>query len=85
MKRLILLFLSLIMLLGESTASEEVYTLPLDLSAGMKLNKAFYHTKHHYQDPTINMDVRENQYGDVKYWIAEIKVQHSSQLRTMPA
>ena len=87
MKRLIQLFLFLFLLmLAETAASgETIYTLPLDLSAGKKLNKASYYTKHHYMDPTIDMNIQENLYGDVKYWIAEIKVQHSSQLRTMPA
>ena len=65
--------------------AETVYTLPLDLSAGQKLDKGNYNGKEHYKDPTIQMDVTENHYGETIYWMAEVRVQHASQLRTMPA
>ena len=61
------------------------YRLPLDLSPGMKLHKANYNTKYHYQDPTIEMDTREEKNGEYRYWIAEVKIQDATQLRTMPA
>ena len=61
------------------------WRLPLDLSPGMKLHKANYNTKYHYQDPTIEMDTREEKNGEVRYWIAEIRIQDATQLRTMPA
>ena len=65
--------------------ADGTYRLPLDLTPGMKLHKANYNTKYHYQDPTIEMDTRDEKNGEYRYWIAEIKIQDASQLRTMPA
>ena len=65
--------------------ADGTYRLPLDLSPGMKLHKANYNTKYHYQDPTIEMDTRDEKNGEYRYWIAEVKIQDASQLRTMPA
>ncbi len=88
MKRLCLLTMILMMCLATppaGAADPETYTLPLDLSKGMPLDKSNYSTKNHYQDPTIEMDIREAYYGESKYWIAEVTVRDPSQLRTMPA
>ena len=65
--------------------ADGTYRLPLDLSPGMKLRKENYNTKYHYQDPTIEMDTRDEKNGEYRYWIAEVKIQDASQLRTMPA
>lgn len=94
MRKLCLLTLTAALLLtsfaaAESTAAalteQNGYALPLDFSPGMKLNKGNYNTKMHYEDPTIRMDTREEKYGDVKYWMAEVEIQDPTQLRTMPA
>ncbi len=91
MKRLCLLILTAALLALSAASGETVLPggdalpLPLDLTPGMKLDKANYNTKYHYLDPTIRMDVREENYGDTKYWVAEVEIQHPSQLRTMPA
>ena len=70
---------------GDGLLPEGTCTLPLDLSPGMKLNKANYDTKYHYADPTIEMDIRDENRGEYRFWIAEIRIQDASQLRTMPA
>ena len=85
MKRLCLLILVLALAVSAAAAENDVYTLPLDLSPGMELDKAHYESKWHYKDPTIEMTAREDQYEGVRYWIAEVEISHPSQLRTMPA
>jgi len=55
--------------------ADGTYRLPLDLTPGMKLHKANYNTKYHYQDPTIEMDTRDEKNGEYRYWIAEVKIQ----------
>ena len=73
------------LLTGTVEAEEGTLALPLDLSKGMPLVKSNYLTPLHYKDPTIEMEAREVQEGDVRYWVGEVAIGHPTQLRTMPA
>ena len=73
------------LLTGTVETEESNLSLPLDLSKGMPLVKANYLTPLHYKDPTIEMEAREVQEGDVRYWVGEVAIGHPTQLRTMPA
>ncbi len=66
-------------------AEEKKYTLPLDLTPGMKLKQSNYLSDWHYKDPTIEMKAREVRDGEVLYWVAEVEIADASQLRTMPS
>lgn len=66
---------------GESA----VYTLPIDVSAGMPLRQDHYVDADTYIDPTIEMHITEGMFRDTLYWVADVKIAHPSQLRTMPA
>lgn len=85
MRRLFLTLLAAVLWLTPGMAEEKKYTLPLDLSVGVKLKTANYLTDWHYQDPTIEMIARDGMAGDTKFWVAEVEIRDPTQLRTMPA
>ena len=86
MKRLLsLITLFLLLSTCAHAAEAKTYTLPLDLTPGMPLEKANYLSDEHYADPTIEMVCRQVRDGEVLYWVAEVTVQDASQIRTMPA
>ena len=85
MKRLILCVLALLLLTAPALAEEKTYTLPLDLTPGMPLINSNYINECHYKDPTIEMEGKEYRSGEVRYWVARVKVQDGTQIRTMPA
>lgn len=84
MKRGALLILLILMLLG-TAAAEEVRTLPMDLSPGMPLRAENYVDENTYIDPTIEMHVTSGTEDETSWWMADVTIQHPSQLRTMPA
>lgn len=84
MKRGALLILLILMLLG-TAAAEEVCTLPMDLSPGMPLRAENYVDENTYIDPTIEMHVTSGTADETSWWMADVTIQHPSQLRTMPA
>jgi len=86
MKKTSLTLLLLAVLCFFSAAAEEtVWTLPMDTSPGMPLRKECYLDENTYVDPTIEMRVHTGNMYDTIWWMAEVKIKHPSQLRTMPA
>lgn len=68
-----------------AAAAEETYTLPTDLSVGMPLDESRYLDSDTYEDPTIRMHITTGHDFETLWWMAEVKIGHASQLRTMPA
>ena len=59
--------------------------LPWDYSPGKKLNSKYRVSDTEYTDPTISVKVESGRYRDTDYWLARIKIQDASQLRTAAA
>ena len=61
------------------------YTLPIDLSGGMKLNQKYFISDTEYEDPTIHVKISTGDVNGVLYWIADVEIADASQLRTAAA
>ena len=61
------------------------YTLPIDLSGGMKLNQKYFLSDTEYEDPTIHVKISTGDVNGVLYWIADVEIADASQLRTAAA
>lgn len=86
LKRIAAVLLTLVLFLSASSVmAEEIYTLPIDVSPGMPLSEECYVDENTYIDPTIEMHIYEGMFEDCRYWVADVKIAHASQLRTMPA
>lgn len=85
MKRFCLITLIICLMAAPALTEAGKYTLPLDLTPGMPLNRSNYLSDWHYKDPTIEMTARESREEGVLYWVAEVTIQDPSQLRTMPS
>ena len=68
--------------------------LPIDFTGGSVGAEEGYLTEMSYQDPTIRVEITENDGSayissykgrDVTYWVADIRIGDASQLRTAPA
>ncbi len=74
---------------GCAALGEEAASLPIDFSGGMPLKDAFFKGTWTYEDPTISVSIVQKRYSgehsDCDYWVADIKIAHASQLRTMAA
>ena len=74
---------------AEEAAADEISVLPLDFSGGMELKKEYFTGVWSYEDPTISVSVSRGtaslEKGNCVYWVADIKIKHASQLRTMAA
>ncbi len=68
-----------------TAGAEEVYTLPMDLTPGTPLRQECYISDTSYRDPTITMEITRGFDYETVWWMAEVKIAHPSQLRTMPA
>lgn len=66
-------------------AAAEVVTLPIDLSAGLKPDKANYLSENVYEDESIRVDIERTEWNGTKCYIARVKIADASQLRTAPA
>ena len=84
-RTVICLLLTLMLLAGaaDAFAEETHYSLPIDFSGGMPLQKDGFKGKWHYEDPTISVTITEDRYdAECDYWVADIKIADPSQLRT---
>lgn len=81
---ILVLCLSLLML-PAAMAEEKEPLLPIDFSAGMEPDPDFYLSDREYEDPTLHVVIEENRVDGCDYWVARIKIQDASQLRTMSA
>ena len=63
----------------------EHYSLPVDLSPGLKLNPEYFLSDTEYEDPTIHVKISTGDVGGVLYWIADVWIADPSQLRTAAA
>lgn len=69
-----------------SLAEEEnAPLLPLDFSGGMEPDPEGYVGEWEYVDPTISVKIEKGREINCDYWVARIKVQDASQLRTISA
>ena len=62
-----------------------VQPLPIDFSPGIKPEKQFYLSNTVYEDPSIRVELSSGRAYNCDYWIADIKIVDSSQLRTISA
>lgn len=58
--------------------------LPVDFSPGMPLDRSKF-TPDSYVDPSISVKITTGDQNGVLYWIADIEIDHPSQLRTAAA
>ena len=75
----------LCMLIIETASAEDIPSLPMDLSPGMPLRESCYLDENTYVDPTIEMHVSSGTENGSDWWMADVIIGHSSQLRVMPA
>lgn len=61
------------------------FSLPIDFSPGMPLSEDCYINENEYKDPSIHVTIEHNRKGWCDYWVARIKIQDPSQLRTAAA
>lgn len=92
MKRLTALLAVLLLFFsaGFSAAAEDddemiFSSLPIDFSPGNRLNPKAFLSDTLYDDPTIRVEITKGDYNGVLYWIADIRIQDPSQLRTYAA
>ena len=82
---LILALCLLMALVPQALAEEASPLLPIDFSPGMEPDPDFYLSEREYEDPTLHVVIEEGREDNCDYWVARIKVQDASQLRTMSA
>ncbi len=70
---------------GIAGAEEEIPSLPMDFSGGKKLQERFYTGEWSYEDPTISVVIETGREDNCDWWVADVKIQHPSQLRTASA
>ncbi|MBQ8160559.1 MAG: phosphodiester glycosidase family protein [Clostridia bacterium] len=63
-------------------ALDETPTLPIDFSPGKMPQTDGYLSEYEYEDPTIHVKITGGREMDTTYWVAEIRIQDPSQLRT---
>ena len=87
MKKLLALlaFCLCLTLVCPAVCEEKEPLLPIDFSAGMEVDPDNYLSDREYQDPTLHIVIEEGREDGCDYWVARIKVQDASQLRTMSA
>lgn len=83
MKRIAAFLLCLFLCFPASAGN--IYTLPIDVSPGMPLIQSNYIDENTYIDPTVEMHISSGTYEGALYWVADVRIAHASQLRTMPA
>ncbi len=64
------------------TFEDRAYLLPLDYSTGSEPREEAF-TETTYEDSTISVAISEGTTDICKYWVADIRIQDPSQLRTM--
>ena len=85
-RKLLLRLLSAALLVCAMTGTAAAeYTLPIDLTGGKPLNAKYFGKGWTYEDPTIKVSVKQDRTDGCDYWVADIVIQHASQLRTAPA
>ncbi len=82
---LLLVFSAGVFAAAEDDDDDPVFTyLPIDFSPGMPLDRSKF-TPDSYRDPSISVKITRGDAGGVLYWIADIEIDHPSQLRTAAA
>ncbi|MBR6809875.1 MAG: phosphodiester glycosidase family protein [Clostridia bacterium] len=66
-------------------AAENVYSLPVDFTPGIKPLPSNYLSETEYQDPSLHVTIETGRKDECDYWVARIKISHPSQLRTAAA
>ena len=84
-KRLIRLLSAALLVCALTGTAMAEYTLPINLTGGKPLNAKYFGKGWEYEDPTIRVSVKQDRSGECDYWVADIVIQHASQLRTAPA
>ncbi len=85
MKFRITSFLSLLLILCVLNASADVIQLPIDDSAGTVPLEEGYIDEYNYVDDSVSVSITSDKVYDTKYYIADIKINSASQLRTISA
>ena len=81
----LLVFSAGVFAVAEDDDDDPVFTyLPVDFSPGMPLDRSKF-TSDSYLDPSISVKITRGDASGVLYWIADIEIDHPSQLRTAAA
>ncbi|MBR2661827.1 MAG: phosphodiester glycosidase family protein [Clostridia bacterium] len=71
--------------MAEEDDDDPVFSyLPIDFSPGMPLDRSKF-TRDSYVDPSISVKITTGDENGVLYWIADVEIDHPSQLRTAAA
>ena len=82
---LLLVFAAGVFAAAEDDDDDPIFTyLPVDFSPGMPLDRSKF-TADSYRDPSISVKITTGDAEGVLYWIADIEIDHPSQLRTAAA
>jgi len=86
MKKVLSLFLLMLMILTSAVAETALEPLPMDqVTVGPAPKDANYISDTEYVDDSISVKIYEGRYADTDYLYAHVKISHPSQLRTAPA
>ena len=86
MKKVLSLFLLMLMILTSAVAETALEPLPMDqVTVGPAPKNANYISDTEYVDDSISVKIYEGRYADTDYLYAHVKISHPSQLRTAPA
>ncbi len=81
----LLLFMLIFSAVISCAAAENVYSLPVDFTPGIKPLPSNYLSETEYQDPSLHVTIETGRKDECDYWVARIKISHPSQLRTAAA
>lgn len=81
----LLLFVLIFSAVISCAAAENVYSLPVDFTPGIKPLPSNYLSETEYQDPSLHVTIETGRKDECDYWVARIKISHPSQLRTAAA
>ena len=78
-------FIAVMLLCCTGAAWAEVVALPVDDSAGLPVNEAYYQDATHYQDPSIQVSIETYPWEQTVCYVARIVIDNPTQLRTASA
>lgn len=78
-------FIAVMLLCSAGAALAEVVALPVDDSAGLPVNEAYYQDATHYQDPSIQVSIESYPWEQTVCYVARITIANPTQLRTASA
>ncbi|MCI5846785.1 MAG: phosphodiester glycosidase family protein [Clostridiales bacterium] len=77
--------IAVMLLCRAGAALAEVVVLPVDDSAGLPVNEAYYQDATHYQDPSIQVSIETYPWEQTVCYVARITIANPTQLRTASA